>query len=64
MDTLAAACAECGDFKEAIKWEGKAVELAPADHVAECRQRLELYQAHKPYHVPQPPKMPSPPPSK
>jgi tetratricopeptide (TPR) repeat protein len=60
LDTLAAACAECGDFEEAIRWEGKALERAPVERITECLQRLELYKAHKPYHWSPPPTMPPP----
>jgi tetratricopeptide (TPR) repeat protein len=51
LDTLAAAHAECGDFKEAVKWENKALELWSDDREkAETgRRRLKLYEEGKPY---------------
>ncbi len=52
LSTLAAACAETGDFAGAVKWQSKALELATTatqkeqeDHQA----RLALYQSGKPY---------------
>jgi tetratricopeptide (TPR) repeat protein len=52
LDTLAAAYAETGDFKEATKWVKEAVELGkdlPKERVEELRERLKLYQDGKPY---------------
>jgi tetratricopeptide (TPR) repeat protein len=49
LSTLAAAHAESGQFKEAIKWQKKALELAPESDKAEFRSRLELYKSGKPY---------------
>lgn len=42
IDTLASAYAEHGDFKEAIRWQRKAIELGFDN--PEARQRLKLYQ--------------------
>jgi tetratricopeptide (TPR) repeat protein len=53
LDTLAAACAEAGDFDSAIKWETQyllAPDLSAAD-AAKHQARLALYQAHQPYHT-------------
>lgn len=49
LDTLGAAYAEAGDFQTAVKWQEKAVELAPADKKFAYQSRLDLYKAHKPY---------------
>lgn len=48
-DTLAAALAEQGDFKQAVVWQQKAKQQAPQDKQAGCDKRLKLYQASKPY---------------
>ncbi|UCE50418.1 MAG: tetratricopeptide repeat protein, partial [Phycisphaerales bacterium] len=54
IDTLAAAYAEAGDFESAVKWQEKAIALVskPWRHMLDegMKGRLELYQAHKPYH--------------
>jgi Tfp pilus assembly protein PilF len=50
LDTLAAACAEAGDFDAAVKWQNKALELAGDDeNIEEARARLELYETSMPY---------------
>jgi tetratricopeptide (TPR) repeat protein len=49
LETLAAAHAECGHFDQAVSWEKKALDLAPDEHKARFRSRLELYQANKPF---------------
>jgi tetratricopeptide (TPR) repeat protein len=51
LDTLAAACAECGRFDEARKWIEQALDLASEEEKAELRSRSELYRAGKPYRV-------------
>jgi tetratricopeptide (TPR) repeat protein len=58
LDTLAAAYAECGRFDEAVRWEGKALELVSEAGKADYRSRLELYQAGRPYRE-EPPPVPS-----
>jgi len=47
LATLAAAYAECGDFKEAVKWQKKAIELDIDNEHAQ--KRLKLYEDGKPY---------------
>jgi serine/threonine-protein kinase len=53
LDTLAAACAECGEYEEAIKWQEKALELVEddAEKEADYRSRLDLYHDRKPARV-------------
>jgi len=49
LDTYAAANAEAGNFDEAIKWEGKAIEIGLADFQTKAAQGWwELYKQHKP----------------
>jgi tetratricopeptide (TPR) repeat protein len=45
---LAAAYAECGDFKQAVKWQEQAIELGLKNKDA-AQARLELYRDGKPY---------------
>jgi tetratricopeptide (TPR) repeat protein len=50
LSTLAAANAESGNFKEAIKWQEKAIELAKDERdKIKGRTQLDLYQHGKPY---------------
>jgi tetratricopeptide (TPR) repeat protein len=49
VDTLAAAYAELGRFEDAVKWQQKAVELAPEAAKAEYETRLALYRENKPF---------------
>ena len=50
LDTLAASFAETGDFENAIKWESRAIEIAPTDtELRAYRVRLELYYSGTPY---------------
>lgn len=52
MDTLAAACAECGAFEEAVQWQKKALaatDSLPPEEMKELRGRLKLYEQGKPY---------------
>jgi tetratricopeptide (TPR) repeat protein len=52
LDTLAAACAESGDFAAAIKWEEKALALPAKDgdpKRTELKSRLALFRAKQPY---------------
>src|SRR5262249_27614916 len=49
LDTLAVACAACGQFDEAVSWQERAVELAPEAEKDDYRSRLELYRQGRPY---------------
>jgi len=51
LEDLAAACAECGQFDEAVKWQKKALEDTRfAERSGEkARQGLKLYEEKKPY---------------
>jgi tetratricopeptide (TPR) repeat protein len=52
LGSLAAACAETGQFEDAIKWQQKALDVADgyAAHALEdASKRLELYKARKPF---------------
>ena len=51
VDTLAAACAETGDFKSAARWEGYCLKipgLGPM-YVPRIKDRLALYESGQPY---------------
>jgi len=52
LDTLAAAWAEVGEFRQAESAARRALELAPAQHsgfASQVRIRLRLYQANRPF---------------
>lgn len=50
LETLAAACAENGEFEEAIDWQTKALEMTPNDeHRNAAEERLTLYQKNQPF---------------
>jgi tetratricopeptide (TPR) repeat protein len=49
LNTYAAAQAEAGDFDAAVRWQARAIELAPKENLPDYRQRLELYRMGKPY---------------
>ena len=53
LDTLAAACAEAGDFPQAVEWEAKYLKtaLCPERSAEDATARLALYKARKPYHA-------------
>ena len=50
IDTLAAACAEAGDFESAIRWQEKAQPLFPeGPSRTRGQERLNLYKLDKPF---------------
>ena len=52
----AAACAENGDFAEAVKWQKRVLAdttLRPND-LPKLREQLKLYEAKQPYRLPKP----------
>lgn len=49
LDSLSVAYAETGNFQEAIRWQTKAIELAPEPMKEALRQRLQLYISGKPF---------------
>ncbi len=49
LSTLAAACAETGDMKTAIKWSEKGVELGSDAQKKPLTKELESYRAGKPW---------------
>jgi len=49
LEVLAAAFAEDGQFTEAVKWQTKALELAPPGAKPQLRSRLERFAAGSPY---------------
>lgn len=52
LGTLAAANAECGEFKEAVEWQKKAIELYPKQkQVEKGQERLRFYEEEKPWRV-------------
>jgi tetratricopeptide (TPR) repeat protein len=53
LDTLAAACAECGRFEQAVVRQEKALELLPpsSELQEEMEARLQLYRDKKPYRM-------------
>lgn len=49
VHTLAAACAEAGDFDEAVQHGARAMALAPPEHKSRSREALEAYKSRKPH---------------
>ena len=50
LDTLAAACAEAGNFPKAVEWQEKANTLfTDAESKTRGGERLKLYQHKRPY---------------
>jgi hypothetical protein len=49
IDTLAAACAECGDFANAIMCVERAIQLAPPDEQATLQASMAGYRQKRPF---------------
>ena len=51
LDTLAVACAEAGDFENAIRWQEKSLEDAAFEREwgENARAQLRLFRQRKPY---------------
>jgi tetratricopeptide (TPR) repeat protein len=55
LGTLAAACAEKGDFDNAVKWQTKYLDSTLSNDASKkARQQLSLYEQKKPYHEDKP----------
>ena len=52
-DTLAAAHAEAGQFDQAVEALSSALTTVPAEHEAELKARLRLYEQGQPYRLPE-----------
>ncbi|MGD9648787.1 MAG: tetratricopeptide repeat protein [Pirellulales bacterium] len=46
---LAAACAETGNFEDAVLWQTKAQDMIPTEERAAFQSRLDCYTAQKPF---------------
>ncbi|MDP7268228.1 MAG: ASPIC/UnbV domain-containing protein [Pirellulales bacterium] len=53
LDTLATTYAEVGNFKDAVRWQAKALEVAPESQKAALRERLDRYRQGKSYRTPE-----------
>ncbi|MDG2409681.1 MAG: hypothetical protein P8M53_11785, partial [Pirellulales bacterium] len=49
LSTLAAACAETGDFPEAIRWSTEAVAVGNSEIDEQLAKELKSYEAGKPW---------------
>jgi hypothetical protein len=56
IDTLGAACAEAGDFDDALKWENYSLSRSniTEDETLQGKGHLTLFHARKPYHTESP----------
>lgn len=54
LDSLAAACAEAGDFAKAGSVQREAIKLVPKAHQEPFNTRLQLYERKQPYRSPPP----------
>ena len=48
---LAIACAEAGDFENAVKWQEKSLELSPESEKKKWGFLLDLYRSGKPFPI-------------
>lgn len=51
LSTLAAAHAEAGDFKQAVEWTRRALEIAPQNRRDEIAKRLPVFESGRPWHA-------------
>jgi membrane protease YdiL (CAAX protease family)/tetratricopeptide (TPR) repeat protein len=51
LAALACACAECGDFEDAVRWQQKAIALAAPHETENYEAFLDLYRNRKPYRL-------------
>jgi tetratricopeptide (TPR) repeat protein len=49
LEVLAAAHAEAGNFKEAVRWQQKHLDQSPPEAEAERHVRLEMYEGEQPF---------------
>ncbi len=49
LSTLGAAHAELGDFKEAMTWVNKGIEIGNEEEQEALRKELQSYEAEKPW---------------
>ena len=55
VDTLAAAYAESGDFKSAVKWQEEAIRLGAGPYAEGFEERLQLFKDGQPFREGVPP---------
>jgi tetratricopeptide (TPR) repeat protein len=51
LDSLAAAYAASGDFDKAVRWQRKAIQVAPKRLHDDLHGRLQLYEKQQPYRI-------------